>query len=122
MKVWTIALNTFGSFLRNKLIILFVVLIACVVLLMMTPMLGMKAMTTASNAGQMQTLVLTEVSAIMSLVSGFGSLLAAWAAADAVAGEMKSGTILAVMARPVNRWEFLLGKFLGVMLDRKSVV
>jgi ABC-type transport system involved in multi-copper enzyme maturation permease subunit len=116
VKVWTIATNTFGSFLRNKLIILFVILVACVVLLMMTPMLGMKAMTTATNAGQMQTLVLTEVSAIMSLVSGFGSLLAAWASADAVAGEMKSGTILAVMARPVRRWEFLLGKFLGVML------
>jgi ABC-type transport system involved in multi-copper enzyme maturation permease subunit len=49
-------------------------------------------------------------------VSGFGSLLAAWSAADAVAGEMKSGTILAVMARPVRRWEFLLGKYLGVQI------
>jgi ABC-type transport system involved in multi-copper enzyme maturation permease subunit len=116
VKVWTIARNTFGSFLRNKLIILFVILIACVVLLMMTPMLAMKAMTTAAKAGQMQTLVLAEVSGIMGLVSGCGSLLAAWASADAVAGEMKSGTILAVMARPVRRWEFLLGKFLGVML------
>src|SRR5262249_24162196 len=28
----------------------------------------------------------------------------------------KSGTVLAVMARPVKRWEVLLGKFLGVML------
>lgn len=116
MKVWTIATNTFGSFLRNKLIILFVILIACVVLLMLTPMLGMKAMTTTTNSGQMQSVVLGLVSAIMSLVSGCGSLLAAWASADAVAGEMKSGTILAVMARPVRRWEFLLGKFLGVML------
>jgi ABC-type transport system involved in multi-copper enzyme maturation permease subunit len=29
---------------------------------------------------------------------------------------MKSGTILAVMARPVRRWEFLLGKYLGVQM------
>jgi len=29
---------------------------------------------------------------------------------------MKSGTILAVMARPVRRWEFLLAKFLGVQI------
>src|SRR5262249_21838268 len=43
-------------------------------------------------------------------------LLAAWAAADCVSSEMSSGTILAVMARPVKRWEFLLGKFAGVML------
>ena len=29
---------------------------------------------------------------------------------------MRSGTFLAVMARPVRRWEFLLGKYLGVQL------
>ncbi len=29
---------------------------------------------------------------------------------------MRSGTILAIMARPVRRWEFLLGKYLGVQL------
>jgi ABC-type transport system involved in multi-copper enzyme maturation permease subunit len=52
----------------------------------------------------------------MTMISGFGSLLAAWSAADTVADEMKSGTILAVMARPVRRWEFLLGKYLGVQL------
>jgi len=33
-----------------------------------------------------------------------------------VAGEMKSGTILAVMARPLRRWEFLAGKYLGVLM------
>jgi ABC-type transport system involved in multi-copper enzyme maturation permease subunit len=64
----------------------------------------------------MQAYVLQLVSAIMYMVSGAGSLLAAWAAADAVDSEMKSGTILAVMARPVKRWEFLLGKYLGVLL------
>ena len=116
MKIRTIALNTFGSFLRDKLIILICIVFACVVLLMMTPMLGAKAMRTASNAQQMQTMVLGLVAAIMFMVSGFGSFLAAWASADSVAAEMKSGTILAVMARPVRRWEFLLGKFLGVML------
>ena len=34
---------------------------------------------------------------------------AAWASAEAVAGEMRSGTILAVLARPVRRWEFPQG-------------
>src|SRR5262249_2610187 len=108
--------NTFGSLLRNKLLLLFLSLFICIVALMMSPLLAYKAMTTASNAEQMQTLVLTEVDLIMSLVSGFGSLLAAWAAPDAVGGEMKSGTILAVMARPLQRWEFLAGKYLGVLM------
>jgi len=116
VKIRTIAFSTFGSFLRNKVILLFVSLFVCIVLLMMMPLLGYKAMTTASNAAQMQGFILNEIAMVMSIVSGFGSLLAAWAAADSVAAEMKSGTILAVMARPLRRWEFLAGKYLGVMM------
>ena len=116
MKVRTIAFNTFGSFLRNKVILLFCSLFVCIVLLMMSPLLSFKSMTHASNAQQMQGLVLNEIAIVMSLVSGFGSLLAAWAAADSVAGEMKSGTVLAVMARPLHRWQFLAGKYLGTLL------
>lgn len=116
MKVRTIALNTFGSFLRNKVIILFCSLFVCIVLLMMSPLLAFKSMTNAANAQQMQGFLLNEIASVMSTVSGFGSLLAAWAAADSVAGEMKSGTILAVMARPLHRWQFLAGKYLGTLL------
>lgn len=111
MKIRTIALNTLGSFLRDKLIILFCALFVCIVLLMMTPMLAMKAAATGENAAQMQTMVLSVVSAIMYFVSGFGSMLAAWAAADSVATEMKTGTILAVMARPVKGGNFSWGNF-----------
>jgi ABC-type transport system involved in multi-copper enzyme maturation permease subunit len=116
MKIRTIALNTFASFFHNRLLLLFVALFVCVVLLMLIPLLGMKAMSAVQDAQTMQGAVLTLVGNIMALLSGFGSLLAAWAAADAVGGEMKSGTILAVMARPVRRWEFLAGKYLGVQL------
>jgi ABC-type transport system involved in multi-copper enzyme maturation permease subunit len=116
VKVRTIAANTFGIFLRDKLLIVFGALFLCVILLMMTPLLTLKARTNASNLEGMQSYVLELVATIMFMVSGAGSLLAAWAAADAVASEMKSGTILAVMARPVKRWEFLLGKYLGVLI------
>jgi ABC-type transport system involved in multi-copper enzyme maturation permease subunit len=114
--IQTIALSTFGSFLRNKVILLFGSLFVCLVLLMMSPLLAFKAMTNAANAQQMQGFVLNEIASVISLVSGFGSLLAVWAAADSVAAEMKSGTILAVMARPLRRWEFLAGKYLGVLM------
>ncbi len=116
MKLRAIALNTFGLFLRDRLLIVFAALFLCVVLLMMTPLLLLKAKTTSANFVNMQAYVLETVAIIMSMVSGAGSLLAAWAAADAVPTEMKSGTILAVMARPVKRWEFLLGKYLGVVI------
>ena len=116
MRLRTIAVNTFGLFLRDRLLIIFGVVFLCVVLLMTTPLLFMKSQRTASNMLNMQAYVLQTVSMMMSMVSGAGSLLAAWAAADGLVSEMKSGTILAVMARPVKRWEFLLGKYLGVLL------
>jgi ABC-type transport system involved in multi-copper enzyme maturation permease subunit len=116
MKIWAIALNTLGTFFRNRLLIVFAVIFVCTVLLFLTPLLSVKALARAGQAQQAQTMVLSLVSMIISFVSGTGSLLAAWCAADSVSSELKSGTILAVMARPVKRWEFLLGKYLGVML------
>lgn len=116
MKIRAIAWNTFGSFSRNKVILLVCAIFLCVLLIFSTPMMAAKSMSRTMSAGQGEGLILTIVSAIISLVSGFGSLLAAWAAADAVAAEVRSGTILAVMARPIRRWEFLLGKYLGVQM------
>lgn len=115
MKVRVIALNTFAGFLRNKLLILFSAIFLCILMLFLAPLLTMR--TEAQHASsQMTSPVLSLVGFLMMMLSGFGSLLAAWSAADTVAEEMKSGTILAVMARPVRRWEFLLGKYLGVQI------
>jgi ABC-type transport system involved in multi-copper enzyme maturation permease subunit len=114
MKVRALAWNTFASLVRNKLIILFCAVFLGVILLMMTPLVALRTM--ASTQPQATTMVMGAVSGIMSLLTGFGSMLAAWAAAESLAGEMRSGTILAVMARPVRRWEFLLGKYLGVQI------
>lgn len=116
MKIRAIALNTFSGLVRNKIVILFCAGCICILLLMLTSLLAMRAMRGAQNAEQMQMMVLPMIAGMMAFVSGFGSLLAAWSAADAVSAEMRSGTVLAVLARPVERWEFLLGKFLGVQL------
>jgi Cu-processing system permease protein len=116
MKIRAIALNTFSGLVRNKIIILFCAGCVCILLLMLTSLLAIRAMRAGQNAEAMQTMVLPLIGSMMMFISGFGSLLAAWASADAVAAEMRSGTILAILARPVRRWEFLLGKFLGVQL------
>jgi ABC-type transport system involved in multi-copper enzyme maturation permease subunit len=116
VKIRAIAMNTFWSLLRNRLLLLFAAGFLCVLLLFLTPLLMVKQMEGTMGKESAQQLALGEVSIAMSLIGGFGSLLAAWTAADAAAGEVKSGTILAVLARPVRRWEYLLGKYLGVML------
>lgn len=115
MRIGSLVLNTLESFLHNRLVVLVLILAACVVLLMLVPLMGAKSATTAANQQGMEAAVLEMVSGVMSFVSALGSILAAWGAADALHSELKSGTVLAVMARPVKRWEFLLGKYLGVM-------
>jgi ABC-type transport system involved in multi-copper enzyme maturation permease subunit len=111
MKIRVLAWNTFGALVRDKLIVVICAGFVCVLLFMMSPLLFIKSL-----PGGQTGMVVGLVSLVTSMVSGFGSMLAAWSSASAVANEIKSGTILAVMARPVRRWEFLLGKLLGVQI------
>jgi ABC-2 type transport system permease protein len=116
VKVGTVAVSTLESFVHKRLIVLVLILETCVVLLMLTPLLRAKGFLNVGNKEAVEAMVLESVSMVMSFVSALGSMLAAWCAADALHTELKSGTVLAVMARPVRRWEFLLGKYMGVML------
>lgn len=116
MKILAIAFATFESFLRNRILLFFFVIFLGIVLLMMSPLLAIKAANAARHGQGEQGYILELVSVVIYMVSGFGSLLAAWAATEALAGEMRSGTVLAVMARPLWRWQFLTGKYLGVQM------
>ena len=114
MRVWTIARNTLASFLRNKILIAFVLAFGCILLFTLAAVTAVRGMRTAGSFQQGREMALTMLTGAIGLVSGFGSLLAAWSAADALGAELKSGTVLAIMARPIRRWEFLLGTYLGV--------
>lgn len=116
MKVWTLAVSTLESFLHNRLMLVLLLVGVGIVLIMMIPLLGVKAQITPGNSAAIHSMVIETISEVEGFITGLGSLLAAWAATDALSSELKAGTVLAVMARPVKRWEFLLGKYLGVLL------
>jgi len=105
----TIAFNTFGMFLRDKILIVVAILFTCGLLLMLTPCWPRKQW----RAWEIPR---SPVDGAGNCVSDFDfhewiwKPVGAWTAAIRCDG-MKSGTILAVMARPVKRWQFLLGKF-----------
>ena len=44
----------------------------------------------------------------------FGLVVAVLCAGSTVAREMRNGTVLLLMSKPVARWSFILGKILGV--------
>lgn len=116
MKIRTIASSTFGNFLYNKVVLVICIPVVGFLLLGIVAVLQYKRMTTASNLEQEQIEMLRSLGSYLSMLINLGSLLAVWAAADSVASELKSGTVLAVMARPLQRWQFLAGKYLGVLM------
>src|SRR5258707_3285340 len=58
-------------------------------------------------------LVKNSVLAVMLLAGLFGSVLSA---SSSLAREIRSGTALAVLSKPVGRAQFLLAKFVGLVL------
>ena len=56
------------------------------------------------------------VSLGLSAISGIGLLMAVFIGVGLVSKEMDKRTLYALLAKPVRRWEFLLGKFGGLLL------
>jgi ABC-type transport system involved in multi-copper enzyme maturation permease subunit len=110
MKIRTIALNTFTSFLHTKVMVVAGLPFVLLVLMGVFSVLLFRAKPEYIGS------LLHDIAATSTALSALGSLLAAFAAADTLSGEMRSGTVLAVMARPLQRWQFLAGKYCGVLL------
>jgi ABC-type transport system involved in multi-copper enzyme maturation permease subunit len=52
----------------------------------------------------------------LSCISIFGTLIAIFVGVSLVSKELEKRTIYAILAKPVRRWEFILGKYLGLLL------
>ncbi|HJQ83574.1 MAG TPA: ABC transporter permease subunit [Candidatus Binatia bacterium] len=54
------------------------------------------------------------VGAVSGSMAGFASILAFVLGANVISGEMRTRTIVTVLARPIERWEWVVGRWLGV--------
>ncbi len=100
-----ITLNTLREVMRQRLFMLIIILgIAMVGLLLLFPFftLGMETVMFKDLALSSTTLVMV--------------FLVALTASSVMAEELESRTALSVLAKPVSRGQFLVGKFLGVVL------
>jgi ABC-type transport system involved in multi-copper enzyme maturation permease subunit len=85
-------------------------------LLTMSPILMMRHAQSGGQGQDAASAFLEMLKLLVGATSVIGSILAMAAGAYAVSGEIQTGTILTVLARPVARWEFLGGSFLGVQV------
>jgi hypothetical protein len=105
MNTWVIARNTLGDALRKRVLLVFLLL--AMVMLLIALMLNY-----LTAREQMVTFKSTE----LAIVLIFGALIAITTSIFLIPNEIEKRTIYTVLSKPVQRWEFFLGKFLGGVL------
>ncbi len=102
--VRAIAINTFREAIRDRILYLFVGF--AVVLVVSTKLFGM--LTVGDEAKIIKDIGLASMQFFSMLIAVMMSMLL-------VSREVDSRTVFNVLAKPVRRWQFLLGKYLGLV-------
>ncbi len=105
MNAWVIARNTLGDALRKRVLLVFLLL--ALVMLIIALMLNY-----FTAREQMVTFKATELAIILI----FGALISITTSIFLIPNEIEKRTIYSVLSKPVQRWEFFIGKFLGGVL------
>jgi Cu-processing system permease protein len=104
-RVWAIALNTFREAVRIR--VLYGILVLLVGANLMTLVLGQLAISEQAR-------VTRDVG--LAGISLFGSLTAIFLGVFLLYTEVQRRTIHTIVSKPIERWEFVIGKYLGMAL------
>ena len=103
-KVYQIAKNTFRESIRDK--ILYVIAFFAAVMMVASLALGW-----ISIGDQLQ--VVQDFS--LAILSFFGALMAVFVGTGLIYKEIDKRTIYTILSKPVRRWQFILGKYFGLL-------
>ncbi len=104
-KIWAIILNTFREAVRDR-ILYAIVFFALLILLLSTVM-------DVITIGQRAKIIIDMGLASISI---FGTLIAIFVGIGLVYKEIDKRTIYTIVSKPVARWQFLVGKYFGLVL------
>ncbi len=104
MKILTIAHNTFRENIRDK--ILYNLILFALIMILSSIALGQLTL------GQEEKVI---VDLGLTSISVFGTLIAIFIGIGLVYKELEKRTVYALLAKPVRRYEFVLGKYLGLL-------
>jgi ABC-type transport system involved in multi-copper enzyme maturation permease subunit len=104
MRVAAIARNTFRENIRDK--ILYNLILFALLMIASSFVLGQLTLGYDDK-------VIIDLG--LSAISVFGSLIAIFIGIGLVYKELERRTVYALLAKPVHRWEFILGKYLGLV-------
>ncbi len=104
MRMWIVAQNTFRESVRDK--VLYVLLFFAAV-----SILGSKALGWISIGQDIK--IVKDIT--LASVSVFGALIAIFVGTSLLYKEIDKRTLYTILSQPMHRWEFVLGKYLGLM-------
>jgi hypothetical protein len=104
-KVWAIILNTFREAVRDR--ILYAIVFFAVLILLLSTIMDV------ITIGQRSKIIIDSGLASISI---FGTLIAIFVGINLVYKEIDKRTIYTIVSKPVARWQFLLGKYFGLVL------
>ena len=107
--VWTLALKELRDGLRNRWVAAAIIVLG--ILAVALSVLG-SAPTGSVRVSELDIHVISMVSLSVYLIP----LIALMLSYDALVGEIERGTMMLLLAYPVNRWQIIMGKFLGHVL------
>jgi len=105
--IWAVATNTIKQALRMK-----VALVSAILLIVILPLLGFSATGDETLKGRLQTFV----SYSLSLMSFLLCVLTIIVSVYTVTSDIEQRQIYTVITKPIRRYQFLLGKLLGVIV------
>ena len=108
-RMWAVATNTIRQALRMKVAAIFIVL-----LLVLLPVMGFTATGDGTLKGRLQTFV----SYGLSLTSLLLSLLTIIISIYAITSDLEHRQIYTVVTKPIRRYQIILGKVLGELVDQ----
>ncbi len=104
-RIWALAKNSFREELRRK--ILYVFLFASIVIILSSRFFNFLAPSQESK-------IIIDMG--LAAILFFGMLIAIFSCGQMIPAEIERKTIIAIFSKPVRKFEFILGKFLGGVL------
>lgn len=106
-----IALNTFREAIRNKILYTIFFFAICFIAL---------AVTFSTMGLESPTHILINMG--LFTIEVFGTMIAIFVGVSLVYKELERRTIYTILSRPIERWQFILGKYLGLVMTTAAMV
>lgn len=114
-KIRAVAVTAFQETLRRKVLWVVLALIVVIGFFMASSMIMLRLASQAGEAEIGQSIRSSIVSGALGLWSGAAVFLAVFLGAIGLSSETSARTIVGVLARPVDRWAYLTGRWIGVL-------